>query len=444
METDIKNQSKLESQNIDSEKEAAREAAQKARKLRREKAKKELPNYVRVGCDYYKLQHRPDKSGQTHKVFAKWSKSTIIDDYGKENLHLIRTFEGFTTVPSHTNFKQEIRGFYNEYSELSHKPQNGKFENIMSLINHVFGAENVEFALDYLQLLYRSPLQRLPIILLESKEKNTGKSTFGTLLKLMFEENAIKLGNSDLEDNFNAIWVKRLSIIVDETSLEKKGIMQMLKRYSTETSKVTANQKNISKEQIDFFGKFIFMSNDEAKALPIEVGEKRFAVFKVPTFKERGIKEIPRIEELLKEEIPHLIHFLLNRKLHHSEESRMYFNFLVYKTEQLKKYLKGSVSFYAQAIKELVNDTFDVFQKKNELSFSVSDILKELSNGNYAKNIVRTRLKEALAELEKEPQKQDRYERCSISQAEEFQDLTASIKTMSANTFYVFKRNEFL
>lgn len=99
----------------------------------------------------------------------------------------------------------------------------------MRFLNHVFGAK-IDFALDYLLLLYTKHTQRLPILLLESKERGTGKSTIGNILKLLFQDNSAKLGNSELKSDFNAIWVKRLAIIVDETSLEKNTVMQMIKR----------------------------------------------------------------------------------------------------------------------------------------------------------------------------------------------------------------------
>lgn len=40
--------------------------------------------------------------------------------------------------------------------------------------------------LDYLQLLYLYPIQKLPILLLVSEERNTGKSTFLNFLKAIF------------------------------------------------------------------------------------------------------------------------------------------------------------------------------------------------------------------------------------------------------------------
>ncbi len=52
-------------------------------------------------------------------------------------------------------------------------------------------------------------------IIIRIERKRNWKSIFGNLLKLLFQDNSSKLGNSELESDFNAIWVKRLAIIVD-------------------------------------------------------------------------------------------------------------------------------------------------------------------------------------------------------------------------------------
>ena len=67
--------------------------------------------------------------------------------------------------------------FLNLYEPISHHPQEGDFSCIRSLVEHIFG-EQYELGMDYLQLLYLYPVQKLPILLLVSEERDTGKSTF--------------------------------------------------------------------------------------------------------------------------------------------------------------------------------------------------------------------------------------------------------------------------
>lgn len=340
---------------------------------------KEVQDYIRIGDDYLKKVSQPNRNGGFDTVYTKRSKSTITDDFSREAIKYIKKYEGFVSVPSHTNYQQEISGFFNKYAKLSYEPKDGDFDHILQLLRHIFG-EHLFFILDYFQLLYTRPQQRLPIILLESKERGTGKSTFGSLVCAMFQDNAIKLGNSDLDSLFNSIWIEKLSVVVDETSLEKNGIMQMLKRLSTETGKVTSNEKQKAQIQIEFIGKFVFMSNEEGKALPIEKGETRFAVFKVPTFSEKGTEEITDMEEKIKAEIPAFVYHLLNRKLYYPETSRMFFDLKVYQTQQLEEYFKNAYSPLAKTVINLVFDYFQHFSEINELKLSLRNIQNQLKN----------------------------------------------------------------
>ena len=79
---------------------------------------------------------------------------------------------------------------------IDHKPMEGDFPSIRSLVEHIFG-EQYELWMDYLQLLYLRPIQKLPILLLVSEERNTGKSTFLNFLKAMFQNNVTFNTNED-------------------------------------------------------------------------------------------------------------------------------------------------------------------------------------------------------------------------------------------------------
>lgn len=399
--------------------------------------------FIRVGDKYMKEVFKPDKDGNLYRFYDPRDKGTVQDDLGGKNsdyFKSVKKYEGFVNVPSHVNFQQVIQGFFNEYFEVSHKPKAGIYTTILDFLTHIFG-DKIDFALDYLQLIYTKPTQRLPIILLESKERGTGKSTFGNLLKLIFQDNSVKVGNADLDSNFNSVWVKRLAIIVDEASLEKNSVMQMLKRFSTETGRVTFNEKNKAQSQIDFFGKFVLLSNEEGKALPIEKGENRFAVFKVPTFEEKGIKDNPNIEADFIKEIPAFLHFLINRSLVHKEESRMHFAPEVYFTQQLQFYFDNSHSATGRAIKELIIESFNFFEEEEELSFSVSNLCLELEN--RFRFLDRSKVKKSLIEeFYLTEQKKNRYAYFSLKTAENTKD-GAYLPTSENNYHFLFKRKEF-
>ena len=346
----------------------------------REELKARAKRYVRIGDNYYKIVYRPDKEGKPYKDYMKLQKGTIIDDHKHAILKYISKYDDFCMVASHTNFRQVINGFYNEYSELTHKVSAGNCDTIHGIVRHVFGDYYYEFALDYLQILYTDPYQRLPILLLESQERNTGKSTFANVVYRIFQDNAIKIGNNDLQSDFNAVWAKKLLIVIDEASIEKKIVTQMLKRLSTEKDKITVNEKNKAQAAKDFFGKFIFISNEEGRALFIEPEENRYAVFRVPTFAQNGIKDDPLIDDKIAQEIPAFLHFLANRTLRHERKSRMYFDPFVYQTPQLQLYYDNSISKVAQSIKRLVQDTFDLYPEETVLKFGTADLIEELKS----------------------------------------------------------------
>lgn len=400
-----------------------------------------INDYLRIGTKYYRETYRPDKNGRKVKEFTAWDRTTIIEDFSKTEFGKVKKYKGFCFIPLHVNYRQEIDGFFNEYSELSNVPEIGNFDNIMILIKHIFGVNYLEFALDYIQLLYLKPTQRLPIILLESTKRNTGKSTFGVLLNAIFEQNAIKLGNGDLEGSFNGYWTKKLLIIVDEASINKNGADQMIKRFSTESGTVVSNEKNKQQAQTEFIGKFVLMSNEEGRAYPIEKGENRFAVFKVLTFAENGISDDPNIEEKLKAEIPAFLHFLTQRKMFHPSVGRMHFPESAYFTPQLQIYYKNSLSYNAKAIKSFINDAFDFFAEHDILTYSVTNLSDELKGGGYIKFIDRQAIKRALAELEiPEPEKKARYTYYSAYRS----NSSTGYYTNNENAFaYSFVRNGF-
>ena len=73
-------------------------------------------------------------------------------DFGKDYLARIPKYDGFCTVPDHTNYHREIDGFLNRYEPIPFQPAEGIFPHIHDFLTHIFG-EQVELGYDYLQLL---------------------------------------------------------------------------------------------------------------------------------------------------------------------------------------------------------------------------------------------------------------------------------------------------
>lgn len=110
----------------------------------------EIP-YVRIGTTYYKKVKKPLSSGDEIEVLIIWNKDTIISDHGRDYLTNIECYDGFCSIPSHTNYKPIVGTFYNQYYELDYKHSDGVCPNIISYIKHIFG-EQYELGLDYMNI----------------------------------------------------------------------------------------------------------------------------------------------------------------------------------------------------------------------------------------------------------------------------------------------------
>ena len=74
--------------------------------------KRESP-YLRVGTTIYKRVRQPLSSGRSVETLIPWNVETLRQDYGKSYLACIPKYDGFCTVPDHTNYRREIDGFLN-------------------------------------------------------------------------------------------------------------------------------------------------------------------------------------------------------------------------------------------------------------------------------------------------------------------------------------------
>ncbi len=128
--------------------------------------------YVRVGTTYYKMVNQPQLRGRSVRKRIPWSVETLRQDHDKNFIADIPKYDGFCTVPSHTDYREEIDNFLNLYEPIDYVPVEGPFPHIESLVRHIFG-EQYELGMDYLQLLYLRPVEKLPILLLVSEERNT-------------------------------------------------------------------------------------------------------------------------------------------------------------------------------------------------------------------------------------------------------------------------------
>ena len=301
--------------------------------------------FVRVGTTLYKIVNQPCLNGGYVKKRIVWNNETLRQDYGKNYLANVSKYDGFCTVPDHVNYRQVIDNFLNLYEPIGHQPKEGDFSHIQALVYHIFG-EQYELGMDYLQLLYLQPVQKLPILLLVSEERNTGKSTFLNFLKAMFRNNVTFNTNEDFRSQFNSDWTGKLIIVVDEVLLNRREDSERLKNLSTTLSyKVEAKGK-------------------------IDPGETRYWVRKIHHLENDDTHFLQKLIE----EIPAFLYFLQHRTLTTQNVSRMWFSPKQTETAALLKIIRCNKSKYEVEAAELIKEIMECMEI-DSFSFCLNDLL---------------------------------------------------------------------
>lgn len=324
--------------------------------------------FVRVGTTLYKIVNQPRLNGGYVKKRIVWNNETLRQDYGKDYLANVPKYDGFCTVPDHVNYRQVIDNFLNLYEPIGHQPKEGDFSHIQALLHHIFG-EQYELGMDYLQLLYLQPVQKLPILLLVSEERNTGKSTFLNFLKAMFRNNVTFNTNEDFRSQFNSDWAGKLIIVVDEVLLNRREDSERLKNLSTTLSyKVEAKGKD--RDEIAFFAKFVLCSNNERLPVIIDPGETRYWVRKIHHLENDDTYFLQKLIE----EIPAFLYFLQHRTLTTQNVSRMWFSPKQTETAALLKIIRCNKSKYEVEAAELIKEIMECMEI-DSFSFCLNDLL---------------------------------------------------------------------
>lgn len=270
-------------------------------------------NFIRIGYTYYLKFYKVDSTNRMTPALQPWSSQQLFRDFrsaGRErDIDLIPIFVGMGSFPAHVNYQECVAGMYNTYSRLSYQPSAGEWPTIEQMFRHIFGGQ-YELSLDYTQLLYLCPTQMLPIILLVSKERQTGKTTFLNFLREVFGENATLVNNEALRSNFNSERAGKLLILCDEAMQSKKEDSERLKALST-AKKTFLEFKGKDRFEIDNYAKIVMCSNNLIDPVYIDPEEVRYWVREVPHLAEDN----PGILEAMKREIPAFLFFLQHRSL---------------------------------------------------------------------------------------------------------------------------------
>lgn len=368
----------------------------------------EATNYFRVGDQYHSFVSIPNKYGELERTFHRRQKSTINDDHGKNIFKHIPKYQAFCNVPSHEDYQPVINSCFNMYAPFEHDPEEGSWDTIKAFLVHIFGNEQInwtdpktkekmtfsglDLGLDYFTLLYKKPTQILPILCLVSRENGTGKSTLGKLMKLIFTQNAAVVGNAELSDNFNASWASKLLIICDEAKIDKQVVVEKVKSMST-TDKIFMNAKGKDHVEIDFFGKFLFFTNNEENFIYASDDDVRYWIRKVPKLNEETLD----VNMLLKmqEEIPAFLYHLASRQMKVPNRHRGWFDPELIKTDALKRVVEYSKPTIEKELRQKIRAMFLDFGP-DEIFMSLGNIKEQFEMKRFEDNYIETVLRERM------------------------------------------------
>lgn len=349
-------------------------------------------NYFRVGDDYFEKIFVPNEIGKLEYRFVKRAKSTIVDDHGKKILEHIPKYKAFCVKPDHMNYQEVIDNCFNAYKPFEHQPSTDPdCPTVISFLKHIF-ADQYELGLDYVQLLYQKPTEKLPILSLVSKENKTGKSTFNDFLKAIFTGNMAIIGNDQLENKFNASWADKLIVACEESFIEKKKTVEKIKALST-GKRIEMERKGVDGDEIAFFAKFILNSNNETNFTIANENDERYWVRKVSTVQ----KSNPNLLDDLIEEIPNFLCYLNNRQLSvPKKEDRMWFAFEKIKTEAFLKLVEANKSGPQRELNNILKNMFNdcgFWELKFTLKYVCEILLRNRYERNYIERILKDNFK---------------------------------------------------
>ncbi len=316
----------------------------------------ELKNYSRIGDTHYEKFTSFDKDGNPVEVLEKRNRQTIIDDFGKDALRKIKKLKTFVNVPAHEGYERIVGRCYNLYNPIKHLPCEGDFPTIKKLFLHIYG-EQIEMGYDYFQLLYQRPTQILPVQCWVSEENGTGKTTGAEFFKMVFGDNAGIISLQEFTSDFNGSFATKLVVAIEEGLFQDAKQVEKIKKLSTDST-IWLRKMQREHQQMDYFGKFIIMSNHEDKFIKVTKHDIRFWVRRLRPFENFD----PNFKSKLKQEIPAFLHFLCNRELSTQNEHRAWFKPELLKTDALETLQKESRSKEA---KELISGIVEFMESRN-------------------------------------------------------------------------------
>lgn len=351
--------------------------------------------FIRVGTKYYKKTKTRDRYGIDRDSLTLWTKEEMKEDYGKNSVKWVEKYNDFVIEPDNKNYQDVVNNSYNLYSPFSHIPKKGKCDWSLKFMKHIFG-EHIDLGMKYIKVLYEKPKQALPILVLVSEERQTGKSTFVDWLSIVFGGNMVVLTPKDIGNDFNASYADKNIIAIEESVFDGRQTQEKLKALATQ-KKIMVNPKFVPQYSLPFFGKLIITSNDENKFSRVEDKEIRYWVRKIGSINGEANHNI--LEDLTNE-IPAFLDYLDNKvEAIKYGKSRQVFTGEEIGTEALEQVKEESKDWLHKEIDILMDDFMENNAGMDILYFTAVDLktnwfdkLSNVSRG-YILKVLRTSMK---------------------------------------------------
>ena len=265
-------------------------------------------------------------------------------------------------------------------------PCEGKWLTIKHYLRHLTNQDErvYNMLVDYLQISLENPKQKLPILLLISYEKSSGKSTFFDLLSAIFGDNVEPVTPQNFELDWNTQWCEKHFVFIDEMEKikDKERIGSKIKNlvYFPTISK---NKKGDDTISVQNNVRLVMTSNQESGFIEIDEEEDRWLILKVPP---RTMFN-PNYADDMRKEVPHFIHMLRKRELSTKNTGRGWFNKEQLRTKALDAIVHNSKPQIEIDLDRFITEWFDTNKSKDECNFILKDFHIRIENSYKDKEL---------------------------------------------------------
>ena len=354
---------------------------------------------VLINNEYYRREF-----GQPHKLNpVPVLKGLLTSKFGMTNRHLEDVLEltGRVNEPQHIDYQSIIDNKWNTYHRVNWDPRSGEWPTIHKLISHIYGEnaaerDQIEWLYDYHTLMIQRPKQKLFGRVLYSHVQGTSKSAMAYLEQLMFEDNYSNVRDSELESDFNESWAESLLIHMDEPAFKNPKTMARNIRDMVTMKQVKVRRMHAAHVSQPFHSKILITSND-TDFMPFEQSDRRYWIREVPKFPIEDMD--PNFETKMEAELPHYIHFLMQREMQCPESKGVFWlPQSVIKTNGFKKLVGDNIVSEQETLQDYFENLFYRI-KHDEVWFNSKDLIatvewetKSPPTGQYITKVLRDKM----------------------------------------------------